>query len=344
MSFEKSLYDISSYGLDYPIEVLISMLNRGDLEAPDFQRNYVWQIGQASKFVESCIVGLPIPTIFFFRDKDNKFLIVDGLQRLMTAKFFTEGVFKNRTFALSLPENAELNGKKYDELSLELKRRFDQCVLRATVFTQNKPETGMKSVYEVFSRLNSGGAKLTSHEVRNAIIRGKINKFLEQINEHPSWRKLYGKKESDIHRRDEETILRILALHERSASYTPPMNLFLNEYMEQNENPNVEWLEEKRNYFKNASDLLLDLFGKDAFRVKKGSQINIAIADSLMVSFIKHNNLIMKYSLSEKKDLKKRFELLKQDPDFLDAIEKNTSDTKRVKQRIKMTEQTVKGQ
>lgn len=331
-----NIYDISSYGIDYPIEVLVSMMKRGDLVIPDFQRNYVWSIGQASRFIESCIANLPIPTIFFFKTDDNKFLIVDGLQRLQTALFYIDGRFgkTGRPFALAGLDNDELNGKTYYELPMDMKRRFEQAVLRATVFTQNKPEKGMQSVYEVFSRLNSGGTKLTSHEVRNAIMRGELNSMLEEMNMLKSWRILYGKKEPDTHRKDEETILRFLALYEDADEYSPPMNNFLNKFMEKRLNPSAEWLSSRKKLFVDSVEKAHSILGKDAFRAKGGAQINIAIADAIIVSFMRNLQQLSGLSTSQKKNLKDKVGELKRSADFIDLVEKNTSDTRRVKGRI----------
>lgn len=76
-------YLINSYGADYTIDSLVQRINRGDIYVPSFQRSFVWSINQASKFIESLLLGLPVPGIFLSKDVDRKLVVIDGQQRLM---------------------------------------------------------------------------------------------------------------------------------------------------------------------------------------------------------------------------------------------------------------------
>ena len=77
-------YTISSYGADMPIDGLVNRLKRGDIFVPSFQRNFVWTITQASRFIESLVLGLPVPGIFLFKEPETrKLMVVDGQQRLL---------------------------------------------------------------------------------------------------------------------------------------------------------------------------------------------------------------------------------------------------------------------
>ena len=87
-------YEISSYGADYDVEGLVKRLERDDLLIPPFQRNYVWKLKEASRFIESLLLGLPVPGVFLVREQDsNKLLVIDGQQRLKTLQFFYNGIF-----------------------------------------------------------------------------------------------------------------------------------------------------------------------------------------------------------------------------------------------------------
>jgi hypothetical protein len=87
-------YDISTYGADYDVEGLVKRLNRGDIIIPDFQRNYIWNQAEASRFIESLLLGLPIPAIFLSKEtQSNQLLVIDGQQRLKTLQFFYNGFF-----------------------------------------------------------------------------------------------------------------------------------------------------------------------------------------------------------------------------------------------------------
>jgi len=95
--------DITSYGADYVVDVLIRRLEKGDIQIPDFQRGYVWSHKTASRFIESLLLGLPVPGIFLSREGETlKHLVIDGQQRPRTLELFYDGVFSptNRAFSL----------------------------------------------------------------------------------------------------------------------------------------------------------------------------------------------------------------------------------------------------
>ncbi len=87
-------YEITSFGADYDAEGLVKRLQRGDIYIPPFQRSFVWTQKEASRFIESLLLGLPVPGIFLARDIDSKkLLVIDGQQRLRSIQFFMEGYF-----------------------------------------------------------------------------------------------------------------------------------------------------------------------------------------------------------------------------------------------------------
>ena len=87
-------YDIASYPSDYTIDVLHQMKTRGDIVIPDFQRNYVWTIKQASLLVESFLLGLPVPPLFLYITEENKSEVIDGQQRLTSMVYFHRWIFR----------------------------------------------------------------------------------------------------------------------------------------------------------------------------------------------------------------------------------------------------------
>ena len=90
-------FTITSYGADYPVETIVARLNSDAFFVPPFQRNFVWSQRHASRFIESLLMGLPVPGIFLYKDaKTNRHLVVDGQQRLRTLQFFYEGNFLER--------------------------------------------------------------------------------------------------------------------------------------------------------------------------------------------------------------------------------------------------------
>ena len=91
---ENKAFEIISYGADYTLSVLYEKTKNGEIVTPDFQRKYVWKPKQASKLVESFLLGLPVPGIFLAKEKDSgNLLVVDGQQRLRTIQSFRDGKF-----------------------------------------------------------------------------------------------------------------------------------------------------------------------------------------------------------------------------------------------------------
>ena len=206
-------YSITSYGADYPVDALVKRLEDGSIYKPPFQRNYVWNFPQACKFIESLLLGLPVPGIFLSRVQDTqKLLIVDGQQRLLTLKQFYSGIFEptGREFTLTAVQE-EFIGKTYRSLSEEDKRHLDDTILHATVVRQDVPSDDLSSIYYLFERLNTGGTPLVAQEIRACIYEGELNTLLGTLNENSSWRAAYGRPSPRM--RDQELILRFLAFY-----------------------------------------------------------------------------------------------------------------------------------
>src|SRR5438874_10895389 len=90
-------FDITSFSADYDVEGLVKRLDRGAIFIPPFQRNYVWNIKEASRFIESLLLGLPVPAVFLAKEAaSNRLLVIDGQQRLKTLQFFFAGFFNPR--------------------------------------------------------------------------------------------------------------------------------------------------------------------------------------------------------------------------------------------------------
>ena len=112
-------YEITSYGADFDVSGLIRRFSEQSIEIPPFQRSFVWSIKQASQFIESLLLGLPVPGIFLYRDKDsNKLKVIDGQQRLTSLLFFYNGIWKPTGKEYKLTGlTSEFNGKTYKDLS-----------------------------------------------------------------------------------------------------------------------------------------------------------------------------------------------------------------------------------
>src|SRR5262249_29157257 len=157
------------------------------------------------------LIGLPVPPIFFYIDKENKNLVVDGQQRLLSIISFFEGYFgaeslgKRQTFKLSgLNEKSKYANKKFSDLDVSDRRKLENSVLRAVNIRQLSPKEENTSIYHIFERLNTGGTPLTAQEIRNVVFRGKFLKILKSLNKDIHWRNIIGKKNEEKHQKDIE--------------------------------------------------------------------------------------------------------------------------------------------
>ena len=183
-------YDITSYPSDYTLSVLWQMFKNGDITIPSFQRNFVWTQKQASSLIESFLMGLPVPSIFFYIDSSNKNLVIDGQQRLLSVFFFFEGYFgpenekgKRQTFRLTgLNKKSPYYNLRFDEMQDVDKRKLEMTVLRAINIRQLSPVVDDSCMYHIFERLNTGGTPLSSQEIRNCVYRGPFMDMLIESN------------------------------------------------------------------------------------------------------------------------------------------------------------------
>lgn len=253
-------YDITASPNDFNILTLYSFIESGAVKIPGFQRNFVWDIKRSSRLIESLIIGLPIPQIFLYEEGKNRFLVIDGQQRLMSIYYFIKKRFPREEkrselrqvfdkhggipsdfleddkyftkFNLRLSDpisgrKNRVNGLNYETLG-DIKTAFDLRTVRNVIIKQNSPEDGDSSIYEVFNRLNSGGINLTAQEIRISLYHSRFYDMLYRLNLSAGWRRLVGVAEPDLHMKDVEILLRGFAIMMEAKNYTPSMKRFLN--------------------------------------------------------------------------------------------------------------------
>ena len=272
-------YSISSYGADMPVDALLTRLSRGEIFLPPFQRKFVWTYTQASKFIESLLLGLPVPGIFLFKEPDTrKLMVVDGQQRLWSLQHFVEGLFDKREFRL-VGVSKEFSEKTYKSLTDVDRINFNDSILHATIFQQDEPKNKRGSIYSVFERLNTGGTALQPQEIRACVFRGKLNDLLTELARNSYWQELYGA--SSNRKKDEEIILRFLALYYSLDIYERPMKKFLNDFMEKNLNPSNDRCDEFRQRFENTVKVVAEIITPKALRPSRS--LNVAVVDAVLV-------------------------------------------------------------
>ena len=280
-------YDIESFGIDYDIESLVRHLKRGDIFMPPFQRDYVWSMTDASRFIESLLLGLPVPGIFLARETESdKLIVIDGQQRLKSLQFFYDGFFnpksddkKRQAFNLVRVQDV-FDGRTYDSLNEKDRVQLDESLIYATIIKQENLKANYKSgIYDVFERLNSGGCKIVPQEIRSTLFYGKLLNLIEALNKNINWRKIFGGRHSRL--KDRELILRFLAFYYRRTEYKRPMKDFLNAFLADYRNPDRPFLSECESIFNNCIKAMSQSVGEKAFRPSRS--LNAAVFDSVMV-------------------------------------------------------------
>jgi len=324
-------YSITSYGADYPADSLVQRINNDSIFIPPFQRAYVWNISQASRFIESLLLGLPVPGIFLSReDKSNKLLVIDGQQRLRSLQYFYEGIFSNTGKEFSLQGvQKQFDGLTYKTLTPEDRRRLDDSIIHATIIRQEQPSDDESSIYYIFERLNTGGTLLTNQEIRACIYHGEFNQFLKKLNNEAAWRDIYGKTSSRM--RDQELILRFLALYYDGDKYDRPMKEFLNNFMGSNRDISPERQCEMEKRFVDVIKTVRRAIGPSAFRPQKS--LNAAVFDAVMIGLAKR---LETGAITDIDMIKTRYFDLIKDSNFLLSSTKATADKESVISRIRM--------
>lgn len=236
---DDDLFEISSWGADLSFRELISRYDDNELVKPELQRNYVWDKAEASRFIDSILLGLPVPSIFLAKTSDEKLLIIDGYQRLMTVRDYVKGVFTKDSTVFKLSKSEKIHdrwkGKAFVELQPEEQRKIRNTTIHAIVFMQKHPVEGDTSLFQVFERINSGGRSLLAQEIRNCVYQGPLNSLLFELNNDRTWRALWGREDTDSRMRDMECILRFFAISElaNEPAETAPSRVSLKKYLNQ---------------------------------------------------------------------------------------------------------------
>lgn len=220
---------------EYPVEVLVQKYltrledDENELFVPDYQREHTWPPEHQSKFIESVLIGLPIPYLFVadVKDKEGRIEIVDGSQRIRTLADFTE----NKLRLSGLKKLPELNGFKFEDLPISRQRRFKRHTLRMIELTENADEEVRRDLFE---RINTGSQRLTDMEVRWGSHDSLFLRFIRECSNDPRFIELAPLNEAAVKRRErQEFVLRFFAYLHNYQKFDRKVVDFLNEYLEE---------------------------------------------------------------------------------------------------------------
>lgn len=365
-------YDITASPNDFTVMMLCSFVDSGLIRIPGFQRNFVWDIGRASRLIESLILGLPVPQLFLYEQERNRFLVIDGQQRLMSIYYFVKNRFPRielraeirriydreggmpdrilhddyyfRTFDLRLGASDvsdgdnRLSGLNYETLG-DYRARLDLRPIRSIIVKQNAPIGDDSSIFEMFSRLNSGGVNLRPQEIRTSLYDSGFYKMLYRVNaECAEWRKLLRSDTPDLHMKDIEILLRGFAMLMDGTHYGPSMIDFLNRFSHKCANNSADenaYLERLFRSFLRACAALPD----DAFLNKRNNRFNVALYEAVFAGSGKR--ALAENRLIEGELDARRIRDLETDEEFSAAALEGTTNTANVEKRLSRAEVIV---
>lgn len=334
----EGISDAVVFSTDWTTETIIQQLKRENIQLnPRFQRRDAWSKSRKSLFIESLILGLPVPQLVLaeLKEQRGKYVVLDGKQRLLALlHFWGIGQGAKNGYGLSgLEVRDDLRGKTIKALESDLTLRGDLTALQnatiRTVVIRNWPNQNF--LHTVFLRLNTGSVKLSPQELRQALIPGNFTNFVDDtaIASEPL-KLLLGLTEPDYRMRDVELLARYISFANFISSYPGRMKQFLDTSFA---TLNREWdvrqssVQRQAEEFDEGIRSLMAIFGIEGVARKPGSRsFNKAIFDALI--FYASDPMIRAAASQAGSDVKLAYDhLLRENPAFLLSVERDTAGT-----------------
>ena len=239
---------------EYPVEILVQKYMDGvdddtnEIFIPDYQREMAWDDKRQSKFIESVLLGLPIPYIFVadihsIEDDLARLEIVDGTQRIRTLSRF----ISNELTLQNLEKLKKLNGFTFDDLPLARQRRFKRSSLRMIQLTEKADEEIRRDMFE---RINTGSVDLNEMEKRRGISPGPFLNLIEELSKYSKFLNLCPFSEASIRRREpQEFVLRFFAYLNNYQNFGRRVNEFLNNYLKEHNHSELKSKKMKEEFY-----------------------------------------------------------------------------------------------
>lgn len=326
------------------LDLLISRIRHNELDLQlDFQRQRdIWTDKAKSKLIESLLIRIPLPAFYIDATNEEKWLVIDGLQRLTTLKRF---VIDQNLQLRGLEFLTNLEGKTYSELSRPFQRRILETQVTVYQIEQGTPP-GVK--FNIFRRINTGGLPLSAQEIRHVLNQGKAADTLAQLASTQEFKRVIGNSIRDNRMEDRECVLRFFAF--TITPYTmykaEEYDSFLNDCMAKMNQMSDAELSELGSHFRRAMVAAYDIFATDAFRkrYKAGAPrypINKALFESWSVNLDQLDDKALRLLVERKDKLKERFITLMNNHEFDEAISQGTGNIKKVQRRFSSIKQLI---
>lgn len=323
---------------DWTTETIINQINKGNIQLnPSFQRRDAWDSKRKSRFIESLILGLPVPQIVLAESKERRgaYIVLDGKQRLLSIRQFAaeanDQIYDQLKLS-TLEIRNDLKGKCLETLRndftlLDDLSAFENQPIR-TVVIKNWPAEDF--LYHVFLRLNTGSVPLSPQELRQALHPGPFVSFLDEASSNSNaLHEILKCKNPDFRMRDAELLLRYFAFRNYLMNYSGTLKLFLDECCK---TLNKEW-EEKKDHiqiqlknFEETHSFVKGIFGDNSYRKWTGkayeTRFNRSVFDVMALSFDNEN--VRNLSLEKKPEIEQAFRELCSNHNFRNSIETTT--------------------
>jgi Protein of unknown function DUF262 len=249
---QRQVKKVQTSSLDLSFNELLDMYKSSELIIdPEYQRAFRWSVGKESRFIESLILGMPIPPIFVIELEDSKYELIDGLQRLSSYFHFRSSLTFESADRTIRPDEAlvltdcdiveELNDLRHDDLPTSMQIRLKRHFIRVEVI---RKDSDQRLRYHMFKRLNTGGENLSEQEIRNCTVRlldqgAAFMKFIIELSTSEDFKICtdYVSDESRQQRFDQELVLRFFAFKNNREAYKHDVSDFITDYMESVSDP-----------------------------------------------------------------------------------------------------------
>lgn len=213
---------------DYAIDFLVQQYQENEFYIPEeYQRQYIWEDTNKNRFIESILLGLPIPFMFFSDTDDGRCEIIDGAQRTQTLEEF----MSNELVLSNLKKLTKLNGFTYGDLPEYFKRKFNKTTMRIIVLSD---DTTIEIRQEIFNRINTTGIRANPSEIRRGSYAGPFMDFLKECTKNPTFTKVCPVSETSKKRYDDlELVLRFFAFLNNYKNFNHRVDEFLDRYVEE---------------------------------------------------------------------------------------------------------------
>lgn len=315
---------------DLSINTLLEQWQDETLLIPEFQREYVWDDSKASRLIESLLLNIPIPVLYFSETPQAQYEIVDGHQRVNSIVRYITNQFALKGLRIQ----DEFKNLRFSKLPIREQRFLKSRTMRVIVITEDS-HPDMK--FEVFERLNTGSVALNAQEIRRAVYRGAATKRLDQLVYDPNFRAIIGRKTPRPRFLDQELVLRFLAMRSWLREYRPPLVRFLNEYLRTANATSPSRLDELAADFARSCELCDHIFGESAYRLLDARghsierNINRALFEAQMLALAAADPSVAKERAIEAREI---MATLCQEPVFLDSVQRATGDRVKTFSRV----------